>query len=375
MRDAEQPEAHFFEDGPDKLVVHMCQWVHHTVSTRRGKLDRRPIFAIDWHPDGSKFATAGAGVVTHSIRSNIWFVYPFCYGCAARAFMCLCTHYECVSPIRRTDGVIKIWNASCLGRAVSDEDVLCVSTILVGNDAELYCVRFSPDGSWLASCDFEGNVCCFFRVCMTPSNQGCRALIVFTCLPRFVVGATQNEERSRQAERIGFGSALMNYETWQPTGSARHGHGKLGNLWRNLHRWSRRSIRVDVLVFLCLCCKCLVGRLAASLDLCWSPDSQIFATGSMEGTICIWRPPPLERRLTDCLQMVCTFDAHDNYVSGVAWDPCGRYLASQSHDGELKIWRTGDWTRETTVRISDSRSSAFFCIVFVLTCYHRCRGS
>lgn len=80
----------------------------------------------------------------------------------------------------------------------------------------------------------------------------------------------------------------------------------------------------------------------------------------MEGTICIWRPPPPERRLTDCLQLLLTFDAHENYVSGVAWDPCGRYLASQSHDGELKIWRTGDWTRETTVRISDSKGSMFF---------------
>ena len=36
-------------------------------------------------------------------------------------------------------------------------------------------------------------------------------------------------------------------------------------------------------------------------------------------------------------------------VKGVTWDPIGKYLASQSDDQTVRIWRTYNWKAETVV--------------------------
>ena len=40
---------------------------------------------------------------------------------------------------------------------------------------------------------------------------------------------------------------------------------------------------------------------------------------------------------------------HSGLVKGVAWDPIGKYLASQSDDRTVRVWRTYDWKAETVV--------------------------
>ena len=40
---------------------------------------------------------------------------------------------------------------------------------------------------------------------------------------------------------------------------------------------------------------------------------------------------------------------HSGLVKGVTWDPVGKYLASQSDDKTLRVWRTSDWQQETFV--------------------------
>jgi len=37
-------------------------------------------------------------------------------------------------------------------------------------------------------------------------------------------------------------------------------------------------------------------------------------------------------------------------VKGVTWDPIGKYVATQSEDKTLRIWRTSDWTTEHIVK-------------------------
>lgn len=37
-------------------------------------------------------------------------------------------------------------------------------------------------------------------------------------------------------------------------------------------------------------------------------------------------------------------------VKGITWDPVGKYIASQSVDKTLRIWRTSDWTTEHVVK-------------------------
>lgn len=40
---------------------------------------------------------------------------------------------------------------------------------------------------------------------------------------------------------------------------------------------------------------------------------------------------------------------HTGLVKGVTWDPVGKFLASQSDDRSVKIWKTSDWTIQNTI--------------------------
>lgn len=42
-------------------------------------------------------------------------------------------------------------------------------------------------------------------------------------------------------------------------------------------------------------------------------------------------------------------EGHEDSVKGIAWDPIGKYLASQSSDKTLKIWTTDNWKCEKTI--------------------------
>lgn len=47
------------------------------------------------------------------------------------------------------------------------------------------------------------------------------------------------------------------------------------------------------------------------------------------------------------IEQVTKIDQHSGFVKGVTWDPAGKFLASQSDDKMVKIWRTSDWGLET----------------------------
>lgn len=40
---------------------------------------------------------------------------------------------------------------------------------------------------------------------------------------------------------------------------------------------------------------------------------------------------------------------HTGLVKGVTWDPVGKFMASQSDDRSVKIWKTADWTCQSTI--------------------------
>lgn len=98
----------------------------------------------------------------------------------------------------------------------------------------------------------------------------------------------------------------------------------------------------------------LRGHTADVVDLNWSPDDSILASGSLDNTVHIW----------NMSNGICTavLRGHSSLVKGVAWDPIGSFIASQSDDKTVIIWRTSDWSlaHRTEGHWSKSLGSTFF---------------
>lgn len=58
------------------------------------------------------------------------------------------------------------------------------------------------------------------------------------------------------------------------------------------------------------------------------------ASCSLDGTICFWNPDPNSPQTL----LVKIERAHAGFIKGLAWDPSGKFLASQSDDGSCVIW-------------------------------------
>ncbi|KAL2899482.1 Protein HIRA [Bienertia sinuspersici] len=98
----------------------------------------------------------------------------------------------------------------------------------------------------------------------------------------------------------------------------------------------------------------LRGHTADVVDLNWSPDDSMLASGSLDNTIHIW----------NMSNGICTavLRGHSSLVKGVTWDPIGSFIASQSDDKTVIIWRTTDWTlaHKTEGHWAKSLGSTFF---------------
>ncbi|KAF2300796.1 hypothetical protein GH714_015887 [Hevea brasiliensis] len=98
----------------------------------------------------------------------------------------------------------------------------------------------------------------------------------------------------------------------------------------------------------------LRGHTADVVDLNWSPDDSILASGSLDNTVHVW----------NMSNGICTavLRGHSSLVKGVAWDPIGSFIASQSDDKTVIIWRTSDWSlaHRTDGHWAKSLGSTFF---------------
>ncbi|CAG8498261.1 4788_t:CDS:10 [Dentiscutata heterogama] len=83
----------------------------------------------------------------------------------------------------------------------------------------------------------------------------------------------------------------------------------------------------------------------------WSnKDGQYLASGSDDQLILIWEWDSLvfiwDGKTFEKLHKL---DQHHGFVKGVTWDPVGEYLATESDDKTVKIWRTTDWTVQAEI--------------------------
>jgi len=82
----------------------------------------------------------------------------------------------------------------------------------------------------------------------------------------------------------------------------------------------------------------LRGHSSNVSDLAWSHDDAMLATASVDSTVGVWS---VAERPYKLIKLV---SGHVGHVKGVAWDPLGRYLASQGDDG-VRVWAVGEWTQ------------------------------
>jgi chromatin assembly factor 1 subunit B len=68
------------------------------------------------------------------------------------------------------------------------------------------------------------------------------------------------------------------------------------------------------------------------VDVSWSADSRFLVCGTLESTVFV-------SSVLSGRQLAILRD-HSHFVQGVAWDPCGRYVVTQSSDQTARIYRT-----------------------------------
>ncbi len=66
------------------------------------------------------------------------------------------------------------------------------------------------------------------------------------------------------------------------------------------------------------------------LDLSWSPDASALVTGSIENLCLLWD--------VDARKASLSLENHTHYVQGVAFDPWGHYVVSQSNDKTCRVY-------------------------------------
>ena len=80
----------------------------------------------------------------------------------------------------------------------------------------------------------------------------------------------------------------------------------------------------------------VVGHIYAIHDLCFSPDSNLFATASMDKTVKIWESDSFKlRKVLDSTR----HGGHKNSVNKLIWSSFDDLLVSASDDKNLSIWK------------------------------------
>ncbi|KAG9297684.1 hypothetical protein G9A89_011199 [Geosiphon pyriformis] len=110
---------------------------------------------------------------------------------------------------------------------------------------------------------------------------------------------------------------------WIPAGQKNPKHSLIGNSDGDsddeIESWRAKTM--------------LRGALSDIYDLAWSPDAMHLITGSIDNTARIWNT-----HSATCLYILAD---HSHYVQGVAWDPLGEYIATQSSDRSVHLYSYG----------------------------------
>nr|UXY87171.1 hira [Cryptomonas sp.] len=83
------------------------------------------------------------------------------------------------------------------------------------------------------------------------------------------------------------------------------------------------------------------------VDLAWCSNSVLIATASLDNCVYIWT---IDKK---CLLVKLL--GHEGWVKGICWDPTGRFLASQSDDKKIIIWKSSSWKTIKIIKINSKK--------------------
>ena len=84
---------------------------------------------------------------------------------------------------------------------------------------------------------------------------------------------------------------------------------------------------------------------------------------------CVFRLRNTCNSLRSYAERLRVLDSHQGFVKGVCWDPVGEFIATQSDDRSVIIWRTTDWGMEAEIKKPFEKSPGTFfrrlrCVAF-----------
>ena len=95
------------------------------------------------------------------------------------------------------------------------------------------------------------------------------------------------------------------------------------------------------------CVQTLRGHAGDVVDVAWAPDSGRLASVSLDNTVRIWQfagasspyaaAAVQSQHVPQAVQQA-VLEGHRGMAKGVAWDPIGRYVASQGDDRAVAVW-------------------------------------
>ena len=195
----------------------------------------------------------------------------------------------------------------------------------------VFCVAFSPDGSWLATSSADSTIRLwelsekgFQQIFQKPLNDWARS-VAFSPMGRFLAAGSwdhavrlwQIPERRLVKTLEGHTGSVLSV-AFSPSGEI-----LASASWDNTIKiWDVSSGRLV---------KTLEGHIGVVFGLAFSPDGKLLASSSEDKTVRIWQIPDGG--------LLSVLEGHEDDVNSVAFAPDGRLLASGSRDSTVRLWQ------------------------------------
>ena len=197
------------------------------------------------------------------------------------------------------DRTVKVWETQS-GNLVRN---------LTGHTSGVFCVSWSPNGSWLVSCGGHdlhsaepGDMT--LRIWDLESGQPVRTLV---------------------GHQDGVYSASWSFNGRQLASAA---NDRKIIIWEVLTGEAKRT---------------LTGHISRIRSVAWSPNGALIASGGADATVRVWDPSTGE-----CLKVF----HDDEHIRSITWSPDGQYLASSGRRNSLRVWEVS--SGEDIVNFTDT---------------------